>query len=330
MVEAQYFDGKSARARAVRIVVSGGEWVITDSSQNVLSRQPLERVRVQEPLKNSPRRIELADGAILEVADKPALARLLADAGIRPGTIERAQQSWAMVAASLIAILVFGWIGYRLLLPWAASNAARWIPQAIETRLGDEIWPVLNARMFKPSALSPQRQQALRDKFAKIAAGVPRAPSYQIEFRSTNGAPNAFALPGGRIVVTDQLVAAAGDDDALLGVLAHELGHIANRHTLRGIVQAAAVSTIVSLWVGDVSALVVTVPSMLATMRYSRDFEREADDFAIAALDRAKVSTQPLADLLETLAAQQAGSSDGGLWSSHPLTAERARRLREH
>ena len=330
MLDALYFDGKSARARPVRISISGDHLVVADPGQGILLRQPIERISVQEPLKNAPRRIDLGGGAGLEVADKAGLAALLETAGIRPGAIERAQRSWAAVTMALLVLLAIVWLAYARALPWAASVAASWIPVKLETRLGDQIWPAIDQQMFKPSVLPAARQQAIRARFAQVAIMVPNCPAYQIEFRSGNIGPNAFALPGGRIVMTDQLAKLAQDDDALTGVLAHELGHIANRHTLRSIVQGAAVSSIVSLWIGDLSSLIATLPATLATMKYSRNFESEADDFAIAALDRAGRSTQPLADLFEALARQGTESPGGGLWSSHPLTAERTRRLREH
>src|SRR5690606_15157282 len=101
--------------------------------------------------------------------------------------------------------------------------------------------------VLEPSRLAPERQAALRARFEALVAHMPAlparyahyAPRYTLDFRRGLGA-NAFALPGGAIVVTDGLVEAARaaglQDDAIAGVLAHEIGHVAHRHTTRMLV----------------------------------------------------------------------------------------------
>jgi Zn-dependent protease with chaperone function len=325
MLQAVYFDGASARAIRARIAIQGDTLVIADDS-GVLARRPLHRVAVQPPLKNAPQRIDLGGGATLEVADKTALAAMLSAAGIVPGPIERAQRSWAIVIGALAGIVVLAWAAYAWLLPAAVGVAAGWVPARLEAAIGDEVWPMLDGHAFQPSILSADRQQALRTRFEALSRTAPEAASARLEFRSASTGPNAFTLPGGRIVLTDQLVARAGNDEAIVGVLAHELGHVAHRHTLRNLMQAAALTALLSAWLGDVSSLVAAVPATLATLKYSRDFEREADGFAIATLAAAGLSTLPLADLFEALDPDRAQAGD--LWSTHPVSAERVARLR--
>ena len=106
---------------------------------------------------------------------------------------------------------------------------------------------------------------------------------YRLEFRQGGliGA-NAFALPSGIIVMTDELVEMAETDDELVAVLAHEVGHVRGRHALRQLLQAAGVSALAFALLGDVSsisALLSAAPALLHA-KHSRDFEREADGFA--------------------------------------------------
>jgi len=107
---------------------------------------------------------------------------------------------------------------------------------------------------------------------------------------------NAFALPSGIIVLTDELIALAGDDDEIYAVLAHELGHVANRHSLRMVLQSGALALLVAVYTGDISAsstLAAEFPVILAHMSYSRQFETEADIFSLNFMLNNKVS--PLA-----------------------------------
>ena len=329
MIDATFFDGRSTRPTPVRVGIQGGQMVVAEPGQSPRLRQPLERILVQPALKNAPQLIDLGDGATLQVSDKAALADMLRAAGIRPGPVELAERSWAAFALALLAIAGFVWSAYLWVLPWAAERVAGWVPPAIEQQVGDQLWPALERQMFQASQLPATRQQALRERLASVVgAGGPVVP-YRLEFRGApTVGPNALALPGGRIVVTDELVELASNDDALIGVLAHEVGHVDRRHSLRTLVQGVAVGSVISRWLGDVSTVVASVSTTLATLRYSRDFEREADDYAIDRLGRAGLSTGPLADLLEQLSARS-GADENTLWASHPVTAERVERLRK-
>ena len=90
---------------------------------------------------------------------------------------------------------------------------------------------------------------------------------------------NAFALPGGDVVVTDGLVELATSPEQVAAVVAHELGHVAHRHGLRNMVQASILAALVSYWTGDFSSLATAGATAVLSAAYSRDFEREADDY---------------------------------------------------
>ena len=117
-----------------------------------------------------------------------------------------------------------------------------------------------------------------------VERGYPQgdAPHWQLAFHASPVlGPNAFALPGGHIVMTDELVKLLHDQpDAIVGVLAHELGHVQHRDGLDMVVRASLVSALVGVVLGDASGFIATVPATLATQSYSRDAERRADAHA--------------------------------------------------
>ena len=144
---------------------------------------------------------------------------------------------------------------------------------------------------------------------------------------------NAFALPDGTLIVTDQLVALAGSDDEVLAVLLHELGHVRSRHGTRMLLQGSVSALFMAWYFGDVSTLLAMAPTALIQAGYSRDMEREADDFAARMLRRQGLPPALLVDMLDKLAAahDKGGHSPDSppAWlSSHPDTAERVARLR--
>ncbi len=328
MIEARYFDGQTAKAHAVRLGIQADHVVLTDAQGTVVLRQALSRVQVQERMNWVAQRIDLGGGAVIEVPDAAALEELLRQAGIEPSMIQRAQRSWTWVAGSIAGILLSAVLLYMYGLPWGAAAVAHALPESVEQSLGEQAWPALESEMFKPSELPEARRNALTERFTQLASATAPQTKYELVFRKSTIGPNAFAMPGGRIVMTDELVMLSKDDDAVIGVLAHELGHVVYRHSMRNLIQTAAVGALVSIWLGDMSSLVATIPTAMAVMKYSRDFEHEADAFALKALRQTGRSAEPLADLLEQLQGQSSGSGMPAILSSHPMTEERAKRLR--
>jgi len=115
---------------------------------------------------------------------------------------------------------------------------------------------------------------------------------------------NAFALPDGTVVFTDEIVHLAHNDDELLAVFAHEIGHVKYRHGLRATIQGSVLSFAVGMLVGDVSAaadMLAALPLLLTTSSYSRDFEREADANSLVFLDAHNIPRHSFIDLMERL-----------------------------
>lgn len=354
-VVASYFDGKSSRAHAVMFGVTGGVAVVRSIDGHELRRAPLATLRVSERVRRAPRLVTFDDGAFCEIDDHAGLDALLAATGHRESWVARAQNSWKLVGVALAGLIGALLIGYYVLLPWTAAAVARSVPAGIEASLGDATMKSLDDGLLAPSTLPEARQQQIRAAFAALRLPPDPGHDYRLLFRQGGrlGA-NAIALPGGTIVVTDELVALVGSGPGLLGVLAHEAGHVAGRHGLQQAVQASAIGAFTAYVFGDVSTLLASVPAAMLTLRYSRDHERAADAYAIEVMRRNRLPVTALADVLETLERhhrggehgdrrgrnakdekdEKAGSegSDGGddsFFSTHPLTRERIETLRE-
>ena len=189
----------------------------------------------------------------------------------------------------------------------------------------------LEKRIFEPTQLSSERREALTDRFEALAPDDQR--SYEIRFRASKIGPNALALPGGVIYVTDALVELAPDNEAVLGVLAHELGHIDRRHLMRRLFASAAVGAAAAVLFGDVSTVLAALPAILIELDYSRSMEREADLYAVELLRANGISTGSLATLFERMqkAHDKRGSSSDwpAYLSTHPPTPERVELFRK-
>jgi predicted Zn-dependent protease len=130
--------------------------------------------------------------------------------------------------------------------------------------------------------------------------------------------------------MTDELVAASEHDDELAAILAHEIGHLEHRHSIRMAMQSSAVALIIAAISGDVvssSSLLVALPTVLIHSSYSQDFETEADDFAWHYLVENGIPTRAFASILTRIAGDSDDSAVGKYLSSHPGTHERVQRF---
>lgn len=284
--------------------------------------------------------VDLQDGGSLEVDDAPRWHAALQAAGQRPGLAHRMQTRWPAFIAVLAVAAVGLTLFYRYGTPWAAMQLTRFVPLAWETALTSDTLARMDDGYLKPSKLPPERQAELRQRFDALVAQTPPAlqrygsyaPRYTLSFRSGMKA-NAFALPGGAIVVTDDLVQEARErklsDDAIVGVLAHEIGHVAHRHTTRLLVEQGVLNIGLGLALGDVSGMLSTGSALLTGLAYRRNHEREADCFAIALMGHARLPTAPMADLLLAIAheeeadeeAEQAEKKEHGAGAARPAAS---------
>lgn len=322
-VAARYFDGKTSRAHRVEVRVQDGVLHLSGEQERAC---PLAGLRVSERSVHAVRKITFDDGAYLEAEDRAAFDRLLLASGHGDSWVVRMQQSWrgALLAvgatvALLAAIYLYG-------LPAASAVVARHLPVQAERMLGVGMLEMLDRHLFAKSAMPAARQAALRSAFAQLRPPEPDAPAYRLHFRKSSIGPNAFALPSGDIVMTDELAELLPEDGQVMAVLAHELGHLHERHLTRRVLQGSAVAAVTALVFGDVSNIIAGVPALLLDLRYSREAERDADDYAAAMLRHNGLPLAYMEHVFEVL--EKLDKSPSGYLSSHPITSERLARLR--
>ncbi len=338
MLDARYYDGKSARQYAVQLRLQAG--VVHVGGQGIEREELLADTVISERYAGMPRKLSFRDGAYCEIDESPELAAMLEQAGVRVRWVESLQASWSVALISVVLICTLTAAAYVWGVPAAADMAARSMPVSVSRMLSQQTVKTLDRLWLEPSGLSQKRQDALSSAFQKLQPANAE-PQTRLEFRaSPEIGANAFALPDGTVVLLDELVALADDDAQILGVLGHELGHVQHRHGLRMLVQGSLVGAFSVWWFGDASALLAAVPAALAQAHYSREFETEADDYGVQLLRANGISPVKLAEMLEKLMhahdakrPQTPASEDSAEWTgyleSHPAPAERIRRLRE-
>jgi Zn-dependent protease with chaperone function len=335
-----YFDGKVS-TRQEGVLTLDGERVTLRGTGVELSC-PASSLRIPPGVGSVRRTVRLPDGGVCELEDASLLAALeKACGGANTGRLlHRWERSLplALGAVVLTALVVLLFLHYGV--PFLARRAAFALPATTEKNLGRESLATLDRILMKPSTLKKERRDELTALFRRVAGPAADAAGYRLEFRSCPAiGANAFALPSGIVIITDDLVKLANQDNEIAAIMAHELGHVRGRHSLRHVLQSSAAGLIVATLTGDlvsITSLAATLPTVLVDASFSRDFEREADDAAIAWMQSAGVSPRCYAEILGRLQAQldvRHGETVGNkhpernYLSTHPDTGERVRRI---
>ena len=323
---ASYYDGETSRPQPIEVEVREGRLrVVGDGIDRECA---LTALRVSERLAAAPRLITFPDGAYIETREHAAMDEALANTGFRDSWVVRWQNHWPLAVLALVLTVATLWLGYRYALPAGAEFIAARISPEVEAAIGQRSVLIVDRRLFSPTRLPQAQRDRLAQRFAEIAPKDAR--DYRIEFRRSSIGPNALALPGGVIVMTDELVQIMPSEEAVLAVLAHELGHIEHRHFLRRLISSTVTGAAATLITGDAGGVMSALPAALAELSYARDQELQADAYAVELMRANGLPAEALATALQTLEAEHerrdSGSKGAAGSDVPPRSAERKSR----
>jgi Zn-dependent protease with chaperone function len=322
-----YFDGHSARAHRVSMWLEGD--MLQLHGHDVIRQVPLPKVQWPERTRHGLRLAHFSDGGSVQALDATAWDTWARLHQIGEPLVVRAQQSWRWTVLATVVLLLVAVMGYGWGLPLAARALAPLIPTSVDRQIGQAALQAMDQEWLQPSKVPAEAQARLRRQFEAAAERLqaseqarPAKLPLQLHFRQARIGPNAFALPDGSIVVTDELLnTLQGRDDVVLGVIGHEMGHVTQRHGLRALIQTGVLSAATGVVLGDFSTVLAGAPALLGHLAYSRDLEREADDTAIAFLRANHIRPSVMVTLFERLAAYQRkaqGQAASGSSASNP------------
>ncbi len=224
------------------------------------------------------------------------------------------------LALPLILLAVF-LLNLDRVVGWAAAK----IPIEYETKIGNMVLAQTRAQ-----ARVIESGPAL-DAVKHIGGKLTNGSRYQYRWLLVQSDEvNAFAAPGGVVVVYSGLIKQTGRAEELAGVLAHEVAHVELRHSLHGLIKKAGFGILLSFVMGDWSGTAIGGSiATLTEMKFSRDAETDADEEGLRRLVAAQISPQGMPEFFGKLAKKEGGGPDLSMLSTHPASTDRMKRLQE-
>jgi beta-barrel assembly-enhancing protease len=223
----------------------------------------------------------------------------------------------AICVGLVVALIVWGF-------PWAIGVMASLMPVSIERKLGEAVLETMAPKAKRCSDPSINRIVAM------LSEGTPRNPySFQV-YVVEDSQVNAFAAPGGYVVVYRGLLDKTRRPEEAAAVLAHEMQHVIQRHSVRGMMRGLSIWVALALVTGNAGDTLIHIAGTLGNLHYQRGDENEADVEGLRMLESSGVDPKAMVSMLQLLDTVQGDAPVAAKYfSTHPLTRERIDRVRE-
>ncbi len=335
-VNGRWYDGRTSQSVEAVLEVSGDDAVLLTRADDdaCLYRQEKLRAEISDRLADTPRFINFESGGTFETGDNAGVDRILRQ--IREGRwslrVHALETRKRYILVTVLLAVLLGTLAVKYAIPVSAGFIAPLLPYSAYSIAESQTLQILDKMVFKPSELEAETRRRVLEHLAPVLehhAGL----RLKLEFRKGAAiGPNAFALPAGTVVFTDELVKISEHDDELLAIFVHEAGHISERHAMRRVIQGSLLSFALLALTGDssgVSELFLGLPVMLTEYAYSREFENDADRYALNYMLRHDIAAHHFADILTRIETgdakrrQPSGGRISSYISTHPPTEER-------
>lgn len=337
-IDGRIFKAQSSAFEDCTLVVSQARVEVELLNGEVQAIGPVRDLKVQPRLGSIAQKITLPDGRVFETQDLEAIESMK-PGGFWNNMAKAEKTGWHLLPMAIATpFLAFGL--YKIMIPVLISMGLSVTPdQALHT-IDKSTMITLERVLLDETEVDATRQQEVSDIFNKlIAAKEAKGPlsdrkfRYRLLFRDAGRVgPNAFALPGGTIVITDDLVKDFGDDRILAAVLAHEIGHVDSEHQIRQLYRALGMWFMITMIAGDAGEVLedaLLEGSALLSLSYSRTHEMGADNYSYDLLKQAGLPTDGLIHFFDQLAKDYPMPKKGEWAMSHPIGENRIENIIE-
>lgn len=292
-IEGYIYQKNSVKREQAAIVVDGSYYTLYINKEKI-NKALIENLDVPPRIGNTSRKIQIDENNLFETMDNDRVDQLFFTGKSNANWVHALESKWRVAIPAIFIGMAFIGSFFMWGIPFAAEQIAYGIPESINEKISKGSFETIDRLMLEPSDLPEQKKEAISKRFDELVAHYSESNfNYKLHFRDMSGEPNAFALPDGNIVITDQLIEESdGEINEVLAVLLHEIGHVEKRHGLRLALEASSTALLIAMVTGDLSAsddLLVALPTVLSTSAFSRQHEEEADEFAFELMKKANI-----------------------------------------
>ncbi len=332
-ISARYFDGVRPMAQEVRLRENAArlEILFEDGRAPVFWPFPEARIDSLTPearLHRVERNIDTGERLVATAYDfQRAFGAVAAFLGKGRAGEAGAVKIVLWCGAAIASLVFLFFVG----LPALARVAAPIVPWSWEASIGRSVEPQVLEFFGKgkaPSVCGGENspgKQALEAMVSRLAAGAKLPGPLRVDILDT-GMTNAFALPGGRILIFRPILEKAETPDEVAGVLAHEIGHVVHRDAMRALIHDGILSLMVGAVLGDLTggSTIAILSKMMLGSAYSRENESEADQVSVDLMRKAGADPRAINHFFRRIAPLGGGKpSILDALNSHPVTSER-------
>lgn len=335
----------AARATPASLAIDphGVVSVREDLTGRELVSTTVQAMTVSSRVGSIPRHVDFPDESSFETSDNDGIDRLLRTFSRGHGLVHELERFRPRLVVFVALVMALGFGIYRFAVPALVEVAIAATPPVVPRLMSQSVLLSLDQTVFDKTTASEERRRAISEGFAALAALTPRGATpadpdrpeaYTLNFRKGGAiGPNAFALPDGTIIITDELLELVPDDEVVLAVLGHEIGHVDHEHSLRQLYRAAGIATLIMMIGGDIGSGaedVLVQGTALLSLSHSRDAEAQADRFSVEIMHKAGRDPAALARLFELLRDKLGDKGTQDFFSTHPATPERIDEVRRY
>lgn len=279
---------------------------IVDQSNEILAETDASQIQVSEKLASVPREISLYDQGLVVVDSTPAVDTWLVSNSMQ-NKVSKLESSKSTVLLCTVLVPIFLYVFFKYLIPGSAILFADYVPENLVNIASKHTLSALDNSILSDTSLDDDTQNSYQTMWHEIISKIDVPTQFDIQFRQSEAmGANAFALPNGTIIITDELVELIGDNhDLLTAILLHEIGHVEHKHSMRLISEALATSIAVNYFFADLGGLVeffAGVSNTVVQNQFSQKLEWEADNYALSQLDALGLDRENFASAMQKLA----------------------------
>ncbi len=334
LIPGRAYPARSSREIEATLRIDGKIATVVEPDGTIIATCQTDKLDWDMPVGQAPRRVRTPDGAMFEATDNAAVDALNARSFWH--RLHGQERFGRPLILFVLGCLVGVFLIWKFALPAMVTVSVYMTPDPVRTLIDQgSLKGFDQTPLVQETTLEAAKKAEIQEIFDTLLEHLPehqRDRPYQLYFRSTPAiGPNAFALPGGSVVITDQLVKLFDDENVIAGVLGHEIGHVTGDHGLRQLYRSLGVFVLVGLLAGDTGPILEDVlleGGVLLSLSYSRAHERDADQSGLRLADAAGYDPAGLMKFFRFL--PDSKQTESGWSSTHPASGERIKAIQEY